>query len=130
MMGRMTRLIGSGSTSISIGPATGRFGEWPVAGAGLGDKSAHQVTQSQDEEDWFPHRSLDEKWLVFIALPKGTVGHDGHLMVKLQMISLPGDDLSLSPPRTLAEFFGGQGTINVNSWSPDSSKIGLASSEQ
>lgn len=102
----------------------------PAAGAGPDDKLAQQVTQSQDEEDWFPHCSPDGKWLVFIAFPKGTAGHNGHLMVKLQMIPLPGDHLTLTAPRTLAVFFGGQGTINVNSWSPDSSKIGFVSYEQ
>lgn len=112
-----------------------RSGKWeiwrmPAAGAGPEDKLAQQVTQSQEEEDWFPHCSPDGKWLVFIAFPKGTAGHNGHLMVKLQMIPLPGDNPSRVTPRTLIEFFGGQGTINVNSWSPDSGKIAFVSYEQ
>lgn len=112
-----------------------RSGKWeiwrmPAEGAGPNDKLAQQITNNPDEEDWFPHCSPDGKWLVFIAFPKGTAGHNGHTMVKLQMIPLPGDQIAHSAPRTLSEFFGGQGTINVNSWSPDSSKIGFVSYEQ
>jgi Tol biopolymer transport system component len=102
----------------------------PADGAGPDDKNAQQVTSNEDEEDWFPHCSPDGKWLVFIAFPKGTAGHNAHLNVKLQMIPLPGDHIERQPAQTLATFFGGQGTINVNSWSPDSQKIGFVSYEQ
>ncbi len=112
-----------------------RSGKWevwrmPAEGAGPDDKNAQQVTSNEDEEDWFPHCSPDGKWLVFIAFPKGTAGHNAHLDVKLQMIPLPGDHVERQPAQTLATFFGGQGTINVNSWSPDSRKIGFVSYEQ
>ncbi len=112
-----------------------RSGKWevwrmPEAGAGPDDKLAQQVTENADEEDWFPHCSPNGKWLVFIAFPKGTAGHNGHLNVKLQMIPLPGNHISHATPQTLAEFFGGQGTINVNSWAPDSTKLGFVSYEQ
>ncbi len=111
---------------------TGKWEIWrmPAEGAGPDDKSAQQVTSNPDEEDWFPHCSPDGKWLVFIAFPKGTAGHNGHLNVKLQMIPLPGQSIQRPTPQTLATFFGGQGTINVNSWSPDSTKIGFVSYEQ
>ena len=102
----------------------------PAEGAGSDDKNAQQVTSNPDEEDWFPHCSPDGKWVVFLAFPKGTAGHNAHLKVKLQMIPMPGDQIRRYPPQTLAEFFGGQGTINVNSWSPDSTNIGFVSYEQ
>ncbi|MDQ2840751.1 MAG: hypothetical protein M3Y72_06880 [Acidobacteriota bacterium] len=112
-----------------------RSGKWevwrmPADGAGADDKNAEQVTRNEDEEDWFPHCSPDGRWLVFIAFPKGTAGHNAHLNVKLQMIPLPGQEIKREAAQTLATFFGGQGTINVNSWSPDSSKIGFVSYEQ
>jgi Tol biopolymer transport system component len=112
-----------------------RSGKWevwrmPADGAGPDDKNAQQVTSNPDEEDWFPHCSPNGKWVVFIAFPKGTAGHNAHLNVKLQMIPMPGDEIKRQPAQTLAEFFGGQGTINVNSWSPDSTKIGFVSYEQ
>jgi Tol biopolymer transport system component len=112
-----------------------RSGKWeiwrmPADGAGPDDKYAQQVTRSENEEDWFPHCSPNGKWLVFIAFPKGTAGHNGHLNVKLQMIPLPGDHVNQAPAQTLTEFFGGQGTINVNSWAPDSNQFGFVSYEQ
>jgi Tol biopolymer transport system component len=112
-----------------------RSGKWevwrmPADGAGSDDKNAQQVTSNQDEEAWFPHCSPDGKWLVFIAFPKGTAGHNAHLNVKLQMIPLPGEEIQQQAPQTLATFFGGQGTINVSSWSPDSTKIGFVSYQQ
>jgi len=112
-----------------------RSGKWeiwrmPAEGAGPDDKNAQQVTSNRDEEDWFPHCSPDGKWLAFIAFPKGTAGHNAHVNVKLQMMPLPGQEIQRQSQQTLASFFGGQGTINVNSWSPDSNKIGFVSYEQ
>ena len=71
-------------------------------------------------EDWFPHPSPDGRWLVFVSFPAGTQGHPPNQDVVLRRLPLPGDDvLPRSPIRELVSLFGGQGTINVNSWSPD-----------
>jgi len=111
-----------------------RSGSWdiwrmPADGAGPGDVRAQQVTRD-DGEDWFPHCSPDGKWLVFLTFPKGTSGHNDRLEVELRMIPLPGDTIKQTPIRVLTRFFGGQGTINVNSWSPDSAKLAFVSYEQ
>jgi Tol biopolymer transport system component len=50
--------------------------------------------------------------------------------VKLGIIPLPGARIKYTPVQTLAQFFGGQGTVNVNSWSPDSKQIAFVSYEQ
>jgi len=50
--------------------------------------------------------------------------------VQLRMIPLPGKKLKQQPIQTLTQFFGGQGTINVNSWAPDSTKFAFVSYEQ
>ena len=97
-----------------------RSGSWdiwriPPDGAGANDAKAERIT-SDDQEDWFPHPSPDGKRLVFLSFPKGTSGHNDKLTVKLRM-------LVDGKPETLLEFFGGQGTINVNSWSPDSTRF-------
>lgn len=110
-----------------------RSGSWdiwrmPADGAGPGDGRAQQVTKD-DQEDWFPHCSPDGKWLVFLTFPKGTSGHDSRLQVELRMIPLPGGAINETPIRVLTKFFGGQGTINVNSWSPDSREIAFVSYE-
>ncbi|MBV9267204.1 MAG: TolB family protein [Acidobacteriaceae bacterium] len=105
-----------------------RSGSWhiwrmPADGAGEKDKNAERIT-NDDEEDWFPHCSPDGKWLVFLSFPKGTTGHNDRMEgVALRMIQLSGKRIKHAKPDLLTTFFGGQGTINVNSWAPDSSKF-------
>jgi TolB protein len=104
-----------------------RSGSWdiwrmPADGAGPGDSKAEQVT-SDEFEDWFPHPSPDGKWLLFLSFPKGTTGHNDKLEVQLRMMPLPGATIKPAQIQTLIGFFGGQGTINVNSWSPDSGRF-------
>ena len=110
-----------------------RSGSWdlwrmPATGAGPNDAKAEQVT-NDGLEDWFPHCSPDGKWLVFLSFPHGTSGHNAHTEVQLRMIPLPGEHIQFGPIQILAKFFGGQGTINVNSWSPDSTKFAFVSYE-
>jgi len=72
--------------------------------------------------DWFAHPSPDNQWLVFVSydpsVPAGS--HPPNKDVMLRRIPVGGGD-----PETLLELFGGQGTINVPSWSPDSKKLAL-----
>lgn len=110
-----------------------RSGSWdiwrmPRDGAGPGDAKAQRVT-SDDLEDWFPHPSPDGKWLLFLSFPKGTTGHNDKLDVQLRMMPLPGAKIGAAPIQNLTKFFGGQGTINVNSWSPDSKRFAFVTYE-
>jgi dipeptidyl aminopeptidase/acylaminoacyl peptidase len=110
-----------------------RSGSWdiwrmPAKGAGAGDRKAERVT-SDELEDWFPHPSPDGKWLLFLSFPKGTKGHDARTEIEFRMIPLPGRRLEPAPVQVLTKLFGGQGTINVNSWSPDSKKFAFVSYE-
>jgi len=66
--------------------------------------------------DWFPHLSPDGRHCVYLAYPSGTTGHPANLDVKLMIVR----DGDWDRPVVAARLFGGQGTINVNSWSPDS----------
>jgi TolB protein len=100
----------------------------PSDGAGPDDIKAQQVT-NDPMEDWFPHPSPDGKWLVFLSLARGTKGHPANQNVELRMIPLPGAELRPPKIATLMNLFGGQGTINVNSWSPDSKKFAFVSYE-
>ena len=106
-----------------------RSGSWdvwriPADGAGPGDRKAEQVT-SDELEDWFPHPSPDSKWLLFLTFAKGTATHNDKLPgTMLRMMPLPGTRLAKPPQiQVVTTFFGGQGTINVNSWSPDSTRF-------
>jgi Tol biopolymer transport system component len=112
-----------------------RSGGWdiwrfPATGAGPADAKAERIT-SDELEDWFPHPSPDGKWLVFLSFPKGTPGHDVKTNVQLRMMPMPQRAAPQAPDaiQVLTHFFGGQGTINVNSWSPDSKKLAFVSYE-
>jgi TolB protein len=114
-----------------------RSGGWdiwrfPADGAGPDDSNAERVT-SDSLEDWFPHPSPDGKYLAFLSFPNGTPGHDVKTTVQLRMMPMPRGDRAVvagdDSIQVLAKFFGGQGTINVNSWSPDSKKFAFVSYE-
>lgn len=70
--------------------------------------------------DWFPHPSPDGKGMVYLSYPEGTEGHPANKPVELRWIRLDGGKPVDQKPRTLEAFTGGQGSINVNSWAPDS----------
>lgn len=105
-----------------------RSGNWdvwrmPADGSGPDDAKAQQVT-TDDWEDWFPHPSPDGKQLLVFSFPKGTKTHNDRMEgVQLRLMPLPGAKLKAAHPVTVLTFFGGQGTINVNSWSPDSKRF-------
>lgn len=68
--------------------------------------------------NWFPHISPDGEWIVYLSFPRGTTGHPPNKDVILRLMRPDGAD-----QRDLVLFFGGQGTINVNSWAPDSTRF-------
>jgi len=71
-----------------------------------------------DRVNWFPHISPDGNWIVYISYPEGTTGHPPDKDVILRLMTADGKD-----ERDLVGFNGGQGTINVNSWAPDSRRF-------
>jgi Tol biopolymer transport system component len=70
--------------------------------------------------NWFPHPSPDGRWIVYLAyIEDQRDGHPFGKQVKLRLMDLRDKSVrDLTPP-----FFGGQGTINVPSWSPDSKRV-------
>jgi Tol biopolymer transport system component len=74
-----------------------------------------QVTSDFDYADWFAHPSPDGRTLLFLSYSKDVKGHPANQDVVLRIMPVSGGQ-----PRVLARLFGGQGTINVPSWSPDS----------
>lgn len=108
-----------------------RAGGWdiwriPSEGAGTEDAKAERVT-SDELEDWFPHPSPNGRWLVFLSFPKGTMGHPANQNVVLRRMRLPGAKPGRARIREIVRLFGGQGTINVGSWSPDSRRFAYVS---
>jgi TolB protein len=85
---------------------------------------AHQTQMTNDAEyaDWFAHPSPNGKWIVFLSYDATVTGHPANKDVVLRIMPPSG-----GKPRVLARLFGGQGTINVPSWSPDSRYIAFVS---
>lgn len=69
--------------------------------------------------DWFPHPSPDGRWASYLTYPPGTVGHPEDRPVVVKLVELP----DWSRPVRQYPVPGGQGTINVNSWAPDSTRF-------
>jgi hypothetical protein len=74
--------------------------------------------------NWFPHVSPDGQWIAFISFPKDVdpSDHPYYKHVLLRVMSAAG-----GPPRVVAYVYGGQGTMNVPSWSPDSRMMAFVS---
>ncbi len=77
---------------------------------------------SDPYNDWFPHPSPDGKWIAFLSYEPDVEGHPANKDVMLRIIPAEGGE-----PRVLASLFGGQGTINVPSWAPDSKRFAFVS---
>lgn len=84
------------------------------------DGSGHEQLTRDSSANWFPHPSPDGRWLVYLAyLEDQGEAHPFGKQVRLRLM-----DLRDHSVRDLtAPFFGGQGTINVPSWSPDSRRV-------
>ena len=96
--------------------------QFPATGAGVQDQKA-QMAVSDGLEDWFPHPSPDGTKLVYIGYPAGTPTHNPrNVAIQLKLVSLDRDQV-VGTPRTLVQATGGQGTMNVNSWAPDSMRF-------
>ncbi len=88
------------------------------------DGSNKEQVTFDEYNDWFPHISPDGKWIAFISFPTH-IDPDSHPTYKRVMLRLM--PVSGGAPRTIAYLYGGQGTINVPSWSPDSKSIAFVS---
>jgi Tol biopolymer transport system component len=81
-----------------------------------------QMTSNEEWADWFPHPSPDGKQVVLLSYDRSVEGHPANKDVVLRVMPLEGGE-----PRIVARLFGGQGTINVPSWSPDSARFAFVS---
>ena len=79
------------------------------------DGSDLQQMTDDERVNWFPHPSPDGRCVVYLAYAAGTKGHPAEQEVELRLMPAEG-----GAPRILCALFGGQGTINVPSWAPDS----------
>lgn len=98
---------------------TGQMKIWRMKADG---SDQTQVTPDDDYNDWFAHPSPNGKWIVFVSYDKSVKGHPPNKDVVLRLMSASGGE-----PKIIATLFGGQGTINVPSWSPDSKRVAFVS---
>ncbi len=99
---------------------TGHMQIWRMEADG---SNPEQLT-FDEHSNWFAHPSPDNKWIVYIAYIEDQ--EQNHLFgkkVKLRLMNLETREITDLTP----VFYGGQGTINVPSWSPDSKKIAFVS---
>jgi TolB protein len=88
------------------------------------DGSEPEQLTNDEYNNWFPHVSPDGKWIVFLSFMKD-IQPDEHPFYKhvyLRMLPVNG-----GTPKVIAYLYGGQGSINTPSWSPDSKKIAFIS---
>jgi len=86
-------------------------------------KTPEQIT-FDGYHDWFPHVSPDGRWIVFLSYPKEIDSADHPFYKKIYLRLMP---IAGGKPKVIGYVYGGQGTINVPSWSPDSKRIAFIS---
>lgn len=86
------------------------------------DGSAQEQMTSDDAENWFPHISPNGQLMAFLTYEKGVGDHPENKDVRLRVMTLGTRAID-----DLAKLFGGQGTINVASWSPNSQYLAFVS---
>ena len=91
-----------------------RINIFTIPAAGGPDTRLSDIDKPNDGPEYSP----DGAWVVYLSYPQGTLGHPADRDVILRRMRPDGTETS-----DIATFFGGQGTINVNSWAPDSRRF-------
>lgn len=90
------------------------------------DGSNQEQITTDDLNNWFAHISPDGKWIVYLSFLKEETPagiHPPYKHVYIRLLPIDGK----GTPKVLAYAYGGQGSINTPSWSPDSKRIAFIS---
>jgi Tol biopolymer transport system component len=98
------------------------------------DGSEQEQVTVDDWNNWFPHISPDGAWMVFLSYEPDVKGHPENKDVMLRMVPLINEKAVEEKVKSVkvvisvvAKLVGGQGTINVPSWSPDGKAVAFVS---
>lgn len=88
------------------------------------DGSDQEQVTTDELNDWFAHPSPNGKWIVYVSFGTDVPAdkHPANKNVQLRLMNL-----DTRKVQVMTKLFGGQGTINVPSWSPDSKKVAFVS---
>ncbi|MBC7724222.1 MAG: PD40 domain-containing protein [Burkholderiaceae bacterium] len=101
------------SERASTRPGHAQLFRMPATGG-----AAEQLT-TDDRVNWFPHPSPDGRLIAYVSFPPGTLGHPADVDdVRIRLLEVSSGAIS-----DLVTVFGGQGTMNVASWAPDSRSL-------
>lgn len=91
------------------------------------DGSDQEQITRDDANNWFPHVSPDGRWIAFLSFSKeiDPSDHPYYKQVTLRLMPAAG-----GASKAIAYIYGGQGTINVPSWAPDSRRLAFVSNSQ
>jgi TolB protein len=99
---------------------TGRMQLWRMKP----DGSEQEQLTFDDYNNWFPHISPDGKWIAFMTFMNDIDPNDHPFYRHVYLRLMPAGG---GQPKVIAYLYGGQGSINTPSWSPDSKRIAFVS---
>ncbi len=92
------------------------------------DGSGKEQLTFDDYHNWFPHVSPDGKWIVYVSFPSDINPAEAPSFKEVTLRVLP--LTAAGGPRVIAYLYGGQGTLNAPSWSPDSKYLAFVSNSE
>jgi TolB protein len=91
------------------------------------DGSDQQQITNDTFNNWFPHVSPNGQWICFLSFSSDISPNDHPFYKRVYLRLMP---IGGGQPKVIAYVYGGQGTINVPSWSPDSKRVAFVSNTQ